>query len=219
MGIYIFGLQSKISYSLLSNLTYKISSDQNTVKRLKIGRVCSQRRMVCVQASRGLEQRMGVPSSLRRVLRQRCLGLCDDLEKQRQFGGIWRKCFDAKSSSSCYHTSTYSWGLDSTFSPSPYCVTGTMPSLGEADPGSLEEAGHTLLTTVYLVLTSASGTYLLVVPTQQASRDTYWISELLNEMSNTQSLPRQNSQTSEGQKTVVFSNTEQVLIHVVTEAL
>lgn len=94
-----------------------------------------------------------------------------------------------------------------------------MPSLGEADPGSLEEAGHTLLTTVYLVLTSASGTYLLVVPTQQASRDTYWISELLNEMSNTQSLPRQNSQTSEGQKTVVFSNTEQVLIHVVTEAL
>lgn len=151
MGIYIFGLQSKISYSLLSNLTYKISSDQNTVKRLKIGRVCSQRRMVCAQASRGLEWRIGcVLQALQDVRLEE--PWCPLLSQKSRdcSGGICRECFNWKPSSSYYHTSTYSWALDSTFSPSPYGVTGTMSNLGEAETGSLQEAWDILLITVYL---------------------------------------------------------------------
>lgn len=45
--------------------------------------------------------------------------------------------FNGKSNSSCYHTSTCSWTLSSTFFLSLYCVISTLPSPGDTATGSL----------------------------------------------------------------------------------
>lgn len=178
MGIYIFELQSKISYSLLSNFPYKISSDQNTVKRLETGRksalkgggLCSS-----IQGS-GMEDWVCGPAgySVRGAM------VSTMTYRSRDSRGICNQYFKGKSSSSCYQASTYSF-LDTQFTYflSPCCMISTMPSPGDTDWISVRDMGlpGSPLCVWYLPLP--------LVLTCLVHRNTCWTNELLNEISNT----------------------------------
>lgn len=165
MGIYIFGLQSKISYSLLSNLTYKISSDQNTVKRLETGRKSAPKGGWFVSKHPGLwNGGLGVcPCSLRRVFSEKGLSLYNNLKGLRLFRGICNQCFNGKSSSFCYHASTYSWEFNSSFFSESLLCDQYYAKSQRYRLDLCKRHGGTSLTTVYQVPTSASGTYILGV--------------------------------------------------------